>query len=280
MKFLASFALLLSLLCNMVSVAFAAPDIPNPVGDIYVQDFAHLLNDQEKAEINQMGRKLDDETKAQVAILAVNSLGDADVEEYANEAFRKYKLGDKKLNNGVLILLAKKERKIRIEVGYGLEGAITDIKSGEILDSYAIPNLKNGKYDTALESTYKAVYNQVVKEYDLGTDFEQKVPKASPPSDSGVHLTTLQTLLIAAVIVGLLILDFIFFKGAITQFLLNFLVIFGGRGGGNGNGSGPRGGEAAALEAAERAGAGKKIRVKKAEIRLGYLKENPNEMDS
>lgn len=111
MKFLASFALLLSLLCNTVSVAFAAPDIPNPVGDIYVQDFAHLLNDQEKADINQMGRKLDDETKAQVAILTVNSLGDSDVEEYANEAFRKYKLGDKKLNNGVLILLAKKEQK-------------------------------------------------------------------------------------------------------------------------------------------------------------------------
>ncbi|MFP8644239.1 TPM domain-containing protein [Priestia aryabhattai] len=242
MKFLASFALLLSLLCNTVSVAFAAPDIPNPVGDIYVQDFAHLLNDQEKADINQMSRKLDDETKAQVAILTVNSLGNSDVEEYANEAFRKYKLGDKKLNNGVLILLAKKDRKIRIEVGYGLEGAITDIKSGEIIDSYAIPNLKNGKYDTALETTYKAVYNQVVKEYDLGKDFEQKVPKASPPSDSGVHLTTLQTLLIAAVIVGLLILDFVFFKGAITQFLLNFLVMFGGRGRGGGSGSGPRGG--------------------------------------
>ncbi|MCM3542438.1 hypothetical protein [Priestia megaterium] len=94
-----------------------------------------------------------------------------------------------------------------------------------------------------LETTYKAVYNQVVKEYDLGPDIEQKVPKASPPSDSGVHLTTLQTLLIAAVIVGLLILDFVFFKGAITQFLLNFLVMFGGRGGGGGSGgSGPRGG--------------------------------------
>ncbi|WP_413026485.1 TPM domain-containing protein [Priestia aryabhattai] len=241
MKFLASFALLLSLLCNTVSVAFAAPDIPNPVGDIYVQDFAHLLNDQEKAEMNQMGKKLDDETKAQVAILTVNSLGDSDLEEYANEAFRKYKLGDKKLNNGVLILLAKEEQKIRIEVGYGLEGAITDIKSGEILDSYAIPNLKNDKYDMALESTYKAVYNQVVKEYDLGKDFEQKVPKASASSDSGVHLTTLQTLLIAVVIVGLLIVDFVFFKGAITQFLLNFLVMFGGRGGGGG-GSGPRSG--------------------------------------
>ena len=81
-----------------------------------------------------------------------------------------------------------------------------------------------------------------MKEYDLGKDFEQKVPKASPPADSGVHLTTLQTLLIAAVIVGLLILDFVFFKGAITQFLLNFLVMFGGRGGGGGSGSGPRGG--------------------------------------
>ncbi|CJF76658.1 Uncharacterised protein [Streptococcus pneumoniae] len=88
-----------------------------------------------------------------------------------------------------------------------------------------------------LETTYKAVYNQVVKEYDLGSDIEQKVPKASASSDSGVHFTTLQTLMIAAFIVGLLILDLVFFKEAITQFLLNFLVIFGGRDGGGGEAS-------------------------------------------
>lgn len=92
-------------------------------------------------------------------IFIVNLLGDVDVEEYVNEVFWKYKLGDKKLNNGVFILFVKKEWKIWIEVGYGLEGVIIDIKLGEILDFYVIFNLKNGKYDMVLESIYKVVYN-------------------------------------------------------------------------------------------------------------------------
>ncbi|MBU5873027.1 TPM domain-containing protein, partial [Vibrio cholerae O1] len=70
-------------------------------------------------------------------------------------AFRQYGLGNKTMNNGVLLVVAVKDRKIRIEVGYGLEGALPDGKVGRILDQYAIPYLKENKPDAAVINTYK-----------------------------------------------------------------------------------------------------------------------------
>ena len=63
-------------------------------GDIYTQDFAGLLNDEQKAEINQLAARLDDATGAQIAVLTVKSLDGADIQSFANQAFREYKLGD------------------------------------------------------------------------------------------------------------------------------------------------------------------------------------------
>ena len=168
MKRLAVFALFFILTFSLANVVAAQPKIPEPVGDIHVQDFAGVLDDQEKSELIELGKRLDDATKAQISVLTVDSLEGSEIEEYSVQAFRSFKLGDAKLNNGVLIVLAKKERKIRIEVGYGLEGAITDIRSGQILDNVAIPELKAGNSDLALTETYKAVYNDVTKEYNLG----------------------------------------------------------------------------------------------------------------
>lgn len=80
--------------------AFAAADVlPKPVGDIYVQDFAQLLNDGEKQELNQIGRILEDKTTAQVAVLSIQTIGNKTIENYANEAFRIYGIGNKQKNN-------------------------------------------------------------------------------------------------------------------------------------------------------------------------------------
>lgn len=144
MKRLAVFALFFIFTLQFANVVAAQPNIPKPVGDIYVQDFAGVLDDQEKSELIELGKRLDDATKAQIAVLTVDSMEGSEIEEYSVDAFRSFKLGDAELNNGVLIVLAKEEQKIRIEVGYGLEGAITDIRTGQILDNVAIPELKKG----------------------------------------------------------------------------------------------------------------------------------------
>ncbi|MEW5551991.1 TPM domain-containing protein [Peribacillus frigoritolerans] len=243
MKKLAVFALFFILTFSLANVAAAQPNIPEPVGDIYVQDFAGVLDDQEKSEIIELGKRLDDATKAQISVLAVDSMEGSEIEEYSVEAFRSFKLGDAELNNGVLIVLAMEEQKIRIEVGYGLEGAITDIKSGQILDDVAIPALKEGKYDVALTETYKAVYNDVTKEYNLGDEFYQDL--SVQPESETFQLSGLQIFLIIIVVIIVFILDAKFFKGFFLQTLINILLIFISRGGGGGRGGGsggPRGG--------------------------------------
>lgn len=243
MKKLAVFALLLLFTFNFANVVQAEPNIPKPAGDIYVQDFAGVLNDQEKAELIELGKRLDDASKAQVGVLTVDSLeGSGGIEELSVAAFRAFKLGDAKLKNGVLLVLAVKEKKIRIEVGYGLEGAITDIKSGQILDNVAIPHLKENQYNLALTETYKAIYNEVLEEYGLGEDFYQEY--AVQPEEN-TELSGVQILMIVFVAIIVVFLDAKFFKGFFLQTLLNILLMFisrGGGGGGGRGGGGPRAG--------------------------------------
>src|SRR4030095_6701243 len=119
--------------------------IPMPVGDIYVQDFANVLTQEEEHQLKRLGRNLEDQTTAQVAVLTVETTGDKIITEFANEAFRQYGIGSKEKDNGVLLVLAIDDRQVWIEVGYGLEGRIPDGKAGRILDEVAVPYLKENQ---------------------------------------------------------------------------------------------------------------------------------------
>ncbi|MCQ6279260.1 YgcG family protein [Bacillus sp. EB600] len=205
--------------------------IPTPSGDIYVQDFAHILNEAEKTELINLGRSIEDQTTAQVAVLTVPTIGNKTIDQFANEAFRQYGIGNKKENNGVLLVLAMKERKVRIEVGYGLEGRIPDGKAGRILDESATPYLKKQQPNRAVVETYKALTKEVLAEYGKG-DVGKKTTQ-----DKGVGIPTWLIFLGIAVLV---VVDFIFFGGTLTRLLL-FMFFRGGGGGGGGSG-GSRGG--------------------------------------
>ena len=166
------------------STGFAQPDnIPDPVGDIYVQDFAKVLSEQEKKELIQLGKALEDKTTAQVAVLIVQTTEDQSIEEYANNAYRAYQLGSEKEDNGVLLVLALADRKLRIEVGYGLEGAIPDGKAGRIRDEFALPSLQGGNPSQAVIQTYQALVDEVAEEYNLidwkGTTENQSEKKST-----------------------------------------------------------------------------------------------------
>ncbi|HEY2420127.1 MAG TPA: TPM domain-containing protein [Neobacillus sp.] len=208
--------------------------IPAPVGDIYVQDFAHVLNETEKAELINLGRSIDDQTTAQVAVLTVETIGDQTIEDFAHAAFQQYGIGNKKENNGVLLVLSMKERKVRIEVGYVLEGRIPDGKAGRILDSYAIPYLKNEQPNKAVVETYKVLIKEVAAEYGKGG----QQPTANKGSSSGSGIPVWLLIPIIAIVV---FLDFKFFGGTLTYLLLSIL-FRGGRGGGGGGSRGGGGG--------------------------------------
>lgn len=231
---------IISLLFPYSLVADAAPKIPTPRGDIYVQDFENLLSSDQMYELNRLGRALEDKTKAQIAVLTVTSLDGYSVEEYALQAFRQFRLGDQKLNNGVLLLLSMEDgepgnRPLRIEVGYGLEGALPDGKVGRILDQVTIPYLVQNKPGDAIVETYKVLYNEVAKEYGVEDQLTpQNVVVPESPGDEGGDLPLGWIILI----VVFLAIDFIFFGGRMTLFLLAMLSRGGGRGGGGGFGGG------------------------------------------
>lgn len=224
----------------------AGPDIPEPRGDIYIQDFEGLLAEQQVRELNALGRALEDRTGTQIAVLTVPTLNGYTVEEYALQAFRKYRLGSKEQNNGVLLLLSMGDgepgnRPLRIEVGYGLEGALPDGKIGRILDQVTIPYLREGQPGTAIVETYKTLYNEVTREYGVEDELapqEVAVPQSSAGENGGGRFSAGWLLLIVA----FLAVDFIFFRGMMTMLLISMLGRGGGRGGGGYGGGGGFGG--------------------------------------
>lgn len=146
--FLCAWLVLLSPSCRA-----AWPVPPPPTQDIYLVDDAGMVEPGDRQKILTMGRDLDHATKAQVVVVTMTTLEDESIESYANRLFRSWGIGDKKKNNGVLLLIAKEDRKFRIEVGYGLEGAITDGFSGSVLDGMKA-DFRKGNYSPAIVAAY------------------------------------------------------------------------------------------------------------------------------
>jgi uncharacterized protein len=236
--------LLLCLVCILSVGHTSAQDIivPKPVGDIYVQDFAQVLTESEKAEIRSLGRALEDKTTAQIAVLTVDTTGDQSIQEFSNTAFRQYGIGSKSDDNGVLIVLAMADRKVWIEVGYGLEGRLPDGKVGRILDEYTVPYLKSQQPNLAIDQTYKIITKEVLTEYGLEVNQLTIGSQPSPPQQTQpAGGSGIPSWLFIIIVVIVLILDFKFFGGFLTQMLLSIILRGGGRGGGAGGG-GFRGG--------------------------------------
>ncbi|NWQ44396.1 TPM domain-containing protein [Bacillus sp. EB106-08-02-XG196] len=212
--------------------------MPAPIGDIYVQDFAKILSEDEIAELRSLGKTIEDQTTAQISVLTVDTISENTIEEYANEAFRHYGIGNESENNGVLLVIAVTDRLIRIEVGYGLEGRIPDGKAGRILDEHAIPYLRNNQANKAILETYKTLANEVLAEYgqEGGLQAPQKQTQQTTADEGG----GIPSWLLIIIIVVVVFLDFKFFGGSLTYLL--FFIISLGRGGGGGGSRGGGGG--------------------------------------
>lgn len=122
-----------------------------------VHDYATLLTAEQAREIETIARDVEDKTTAQIAIVTVSSLDGQTVDAYANELFNAWGIGLKDVNNGVLFLIAPNERRVRIEVGYGLEPLLTDSLAGEILDTRVIQWFKLNDYPNGIKAGTQAI---------------------------------------------------------------------------------------------------------------------------
>ncbi|OGN36009.1 MAG: hypothetical protein A2568_03470 [Candidatus Yanofskybacteria bacterium RIFOXYD1_FULL_44_17] len=132
---------------------------PRPVG--FVNDFAHVLTVDQAKNLESRLRSYRDITGIELAVVTVSSLGDMPIEDYASKLFAQWGIGEKGKDNGVLMLLAPAERKVRIEVGYGLEPDLTDITSGNIIRQYAIPNFKANNWPAGTEATVNGIIDHL-----------------------------------------------------------------------------------------------------------------------
>jgi len=137
--------------------------VPSPEG--YVNDHANLLSDGEKARLESLLRRFEAETTDQVVLLIIPSLEGDSLEDFSMRVAEAWKVGQKGKDNGVIFLVAVDDRKARIEVGYGLEGALTDAQSGRILRSLVFPAFRQGDYYGGIQGGLVGILKQIEGEF-------------------------------------------------------------------------------------------------------------------
>ncbi|MGA8495315.1 MAG: YgcG family protein [Xanthobacteraceae bacterium] len=182
-------------LCLFTSVAFAL-DFPQLTGRVV--DQAGVMSADSRGAIEAKLKDLEDQSGIQLVVTTVKSLQGSDIETYANQLFRTWKLGQSQKNNGVLLLVAPAEHKVRIEVGYGLEGTLTDALSSVIISSAVVPCFKANDYSGGIERGVDGIISVLKGDT---TDWQ---PKVSVRTDD--DSTSSATLLIV-----LFVLFFIYF---------------------------------------------------------------------
>lgn len=153
----------------------------NPTG--YVNDFAGVFRPEQRQDLEQFLAELERKTTSQVAVVTVPSLEGNEIQDFANRLFERWGIGRKGKDNGVLLVAAIQDRKVWIEVGYGLEPVIPDARAGRILDEHVIPYFKQGDFGAGLSEGARAVAGIVAQQ--AGVQLEGGPPPANPPPGGG-----------------------------------------------------------------------------------------------
>ncbi len=165
----------------LLSIGFLAPahalDVPRLSG--HVNDYADLLTAATELKIEQFLQEFERSDSTQLAVLTIPSLEGDSLEEFALKAAESWGLGQKGKDNGALLLVTKEERKVRIEVGYGLEGRLTDLLAGRIIDNEITPRFRAGDFDGGITAGVVAMAEAVRGEY-RGTGKSQRKKERNP----------------------------------------------------------------------------------------------------
>lgn len=140
---------------------------PSPTEKFFVNDFANIIDDSDETEFYTKAAALDKSTTAQVVLVTIEDLQGDTPENYALELGRLWGIGEEKTDNGVLVLLSREDREIYIAVGYGLEGALPDSKTGRIIDVYGLNYLREDNFSKGITAIGNALINEIYMEYGL-----------------------------------------------------------------------------------------------------------------
>jgi len=158
-----SFLIVLFSFCAIPSIV-AQPKVPAH-GGVWVHDETGVLSASAKAQLENLLQAHRDSTSSQIAVLIIPSLEGSDIDGYAVKVFEDWKLGQAKKDNGVLFLVAMQEKQIRIEVGFGLEGVLTDAMSSRINRNEVAPYFKEGNYEGGIQAGVVAIIKTIAGTY-------------------------------------------------------------------------------------------------------------------
>ncbi|AOC93860.1 hypothetical protein BB050_00715 [Flavobacterium anhuiense] len=172
-----TFLFIACFVCNTIFAQFTIPEIPSKQTSVY--DYANLLSDSEKTQLEEKLIRYSDSTTTQIVVITIESLKGEDVSQLATNWGQKWGIGGTaKDDNGVVILVAKSERRIAINPGYGLEDRLTAAIGGQIIDYIIVPEFKAGSYYRGLDKgadalfdVFKGKYKGERKQTKKGQDF-------------------------------------------------------------------------------------------------------------
>jgi uncharacterized protein len=175
------FRVLIVCLCllPLSTLAQNIPARPNPPR--LVNDFAGVLSPEQRDALERKLVAYDDSTSIQIVIVAIKTLNDYPIEEYALKILRDWGIGNKSTNNGVLILAAIDDHKIRIETGYGLEGAIPDITANQIITNDIVPAFRASNYYEGFDKAVSSIMAAAAGEYKAPAGYNNRSKKKSMP---------------------------------------------------------------------------------------------------
>jgi uncharacterized protein len=219
----------------LAGAARGDPTFPPLTGRVV--DDAHVLSAQTQADLTQKLAALEQKTGDQVVVVTLPSLQGYEIEDYGYQLGRAWGIGQKGQNNGALLIIAPNEHKVRIEVGYGLEGVLTDALTSVILQQAVLPKLRTGDYDGGAEAGADAIIAQ------LGLDPAQAAAKAQEAAQQAAAPPPIHIPIILVIVVVFILIRMLFGFGGWWG-MAPFLFMGGGGGyrGGDGFGGGGFGG--------------------------------------
>jgi uncharacterized protein len=177
-------ALLVVMLAALTAISVAALDVPRLKG--HVNDYAGMLSPASGRQLEALLTDFEQKESTQIALLTVPSLEGDSLEDFSIRVAEAWKIGQKEADNGAILLIAKADRKIRIEVGYGLEGRLTDLLAGRIIRNVIAPHFKAGAFDQGIAAGISAMIDVVRGEFSA-----DESPPPSRPKQTGIPLLPL-----------------------------------------------------------------------------------------
>jgi uncharacterized protein len=202
----------------------------------YVNDFSGVLNQATIAQLDDICQQIDQKAHAQIAVVTIRSLDGADVESYAADLYKKWGIGSKSTNHGVLVLIATQDHKYRIEVGYGLEPILPDGKVGGF-GREAVPLLRQNDYNGAVALMVSRVAEVIAQDAGVPLTGSRPAAPATSPQEHGQGVSA--AWLVVLFVIFVILISTPFGRALLLGFLLGG---GGGRGGWGGGGFGGGGG--------------------------------------